>query len=103
MVSNGDKLIVVKDYEKCALLINLMTVISFAVLFLFVVGSLSHKMIGVEILHAFQTISLLQALSSICTPVFGLLKNINFVAGNFLFFSNSQAHIYNSNSYIDYS
>jgi hypothetical protein len=94
MVSNGDKLILVNNYDKCALLINLMTVLSFAVLFLFVVGSLTHKMIGVEILHAFQAIFLFQALSTNFTPVFGLLRYFSLVAGNFLFLDSARTHIY---------
>ena len=53
MTSQGDKLIVVNDYGKVTLLVNSMTILSFIVLFLFVAGSLSHKMIGVEILHSF--------------------------------------------------
>ena len=47
MISDGDKLIIVNDYGKITLLINFMTILSFVVLFLFVAGSLSHKMIGV--------------------------------------------------------
>jgi hypothetical protein len=80
-----------------------MTVLCFFVLFLFAVGSLAHKMIGVEILHAFQTIFLLQALSNNITPVFGLLRYLSLSAGNFLFLSNAQTHIYRSQSDIHYS
>jgi hypothetical protein len=103
MVSNGDKLIIVNNYDKCALLINLMTVLSFVVLFLFFVGSLTHKMIGVEILHAFQAIFLFQALSTNFTPVFGLLRYFSLVTGNFLFLSNVQTNIYSSKSEIHYN
>jgi len=95
MTSRGDKLIVVNNYDKMALLINFVTILSFVVLFLFVVGSLSHKMIGVEILHSFQLIFLLQALSNNFTPVFGLLKYLSIVSCNFLFL-NINTNIYNS-------
>ena len=94
MASQGDKIIVVNDYGKLTLLINVMTILSFVVLFLFVAGSLSHKMIGVEILHSFQTIFLLQALSNNSTPVFGLLRYLSIVLGNFLFLSNAQINVY---------
>jgi len=53
MNSNGDKMIIVKDYGRLINLINFIIVLSLVVLFLFVVGSLSHKMIGVETLHTF--------------------------------------------------
>ena len=96
MTSQGDKLIVVNDCGRVALLINVMTILSFVVLFLFVAGSLSHKMIGVEILHSFQTVFLLQALSNNSTPVFGLLRYFSIVSGNFLFLSNAQINIYRS-------
>ena len=94
MASQGDKIIVVNDYGKLTLLINVMTILSFVILFLFVAGSLSHKMIGVEILHSFQTIFLLQALSNNSTPVFGLLRYLSIVLGNFLFLSNAQINVY---------
>ena len=96
MTSRGDKLIVMNNYDKMALLINFLTILSFVVLFLFVAGSLSHKMIGVEILHSFQLIFLLQALSNNFTPVFGLLKYLSIVSGNFLFLININTNIYNS-------
>ena len=96
MTSQGDKLIVVNDYGKVTVLVNAMTILSFVVLFLFVAASLSHKMIGVEILHAFQTICLLQALSNNSTPVFGLLRYFSIVLGNFLFLSNAQINVYSS-------
>ena len=94
MISNGDKLIVVDDYGKINILINFMTILSFVILFLFVAGSLSHKMIGVEILHSFQLIFLLQALSNNSTPVFGLFKSLSIVSGNFLFMNDMQLNIY---------
>jgi hypothetical protein len=103
MVSHGDKLIIVNNYGKCAILINVMIVLSFVVLFLFVVGSLSHKMIGIEILHAFQAIFLFQALGNNFTPIFGLLRYFSLVAGNFLFLSNAQTNIYTSKSDIHYN
>ena len=103
MTSRGDKLIVVNNYDKMALLINFVTILSFVVLFLFVVGSLSHKMIGVEIIHSFQLIFLLQALSNNFTPVFGLLRNLSIVSGNFLFLLNIKTNIYNSRYAIQYN
>jgi hypothetical protein len=103
MVSNGDKLIIVNDYGKCEILIIFMKVLCFVLLFLFAVGSFTHKMIGVEILHAFQIIFLLQALSNNITPVFGLLRYFSIVAGNFLFLSNYETNIYRSQSDIHYS
>jgi len=103
MTSQVDKLIVVNDYGKVAALINVMTILSFIVLFLFAAGSLSHKMIGVEILHSFQTISVLQALSNNSTPVFGLLRYLSMVSGNFLFLSNAQLNIYSSKYANQYS
>jgi len=103
MISDGDKLIVVNNYGQIALLINLMIILSFVVLFLFVAGSLSHKMIGVEIIHSFQLIFLLQALSNNFTPVFGLLRNLSIVSGNFLFLLNIKTNIYNSRYAIQYN
>ena len=59
-------------------------------------GSLCHKMMGVEILHAFQLIFLLQTLSRNSTHIFGLLKNISIVFGNFLYLTNTQINVYHS-------
>jgi len=103
MISDGDKLIVVNDYGKIIILINFTTVLSFVVLFLLVIGSLSHKMIGVEILHSFQLIFLLQALSNNSTPVFGLLRYLSIVSGNFLFMNYMQLNIYSSKYATQYS
>ena len=103
MISDGDKLIVVNDYGKIIILINFTTVLSFVVLFLLVIGSLSHKMIGVEILHSFQLIFLLQALSNNSTPVFGLLRYLSIVSGNFLFMNYMQLNIYSSKYAIKYN
>jgi hypothetical protein len=94
MVSGGDKLIVVNNYDKIKLLVNFMTILSFVVLLIFIVGSFSHKMIGVEIIHSFQLIFLLQALSNNFTPVFGLLKYLSIVSCNFLFLLNTHINIY---------
>jgi len=103
MTSRGDKLIVMNNYDKMALLINFLTILSFVVLFLFVAGSLSHKMIGVEILHSFQLIFLLQALSNNSTPVFGLLRSLSIVSGNFLFMSNAKTNNYSLKYAIKYN
>ena len=103
MISDGDKLIVANDYGKIIILINFTTVLSFVVLFLFVAGSLSHKMIGVEILHSFQLVFLLQALSNNSTPLFGLFKSLSIVSGNFLFMNDMQLNIYSSKYATRYS
>jgi hypothetical protein len=94
MTSRGEKLVVIKDYDTMTLLKKTITVFCFIVLFLFFSGSLSHKMIGVEILHTFQLIFLLQALDNNVTPVFKLLNYFSIVSGNFLFLKNTRTNIY---------
>jgi hypothetical protein len=98
MTSNGDKLIVVRNYSTMVTLVNIMTIISFFALFLFAAGSLTHKMIGVETLHTFQIIFLLQMLNKNSTPVFGLMRSLSIVIGNFLFLINAQTDIYQAKS-----
>jgi len=96
MTSRADKLLVVNNSEIMNLLVKILTIISFAALIVFMIGSISHKMIGVETLHSFQLIFLLQALTNNYTPTFGLLKCLSMVLGNFLFISNDKINIYNS-------
>jgi hypothetical protein len=60
-------------------------------------------MIGVETLHSFQTIFLIEALSSNSTPVFGMLRNLSIVAGNFLFLNNAKTNIYISKYAVQYN
>jgi len=96
MTSRADKLLVVNNSGSMNLLVKILTIISFAALIIFMIGSISHKMIGVETLHSFQLIFLLQALTNNYTPTFGLLKCLSIVSGNFLFISNDKINIYNS-------
>lgn len=80
MTSAGSKLLVIKNYPAILTINQIITILAYVVIGVFLVSSLAYRMIGVEILHSFLVIYFVfleTASKSEAYMVFTNLKPIN--------------------------
>jgi len=73
------------------------------VLLVFLLGSATHKMIGVESIHSFQLIFFLHSINNNYTFFFLMFKYLTYLNGNFMYFFNKQLNIPNPSGAFDFS
>ena len=97
MISDDVKLIIITDKEKMLLYIKLEEIIAIITLCIFALGSLSHKMIGLETLVPIQIIYLTHLLNNNVTPIYSMLSFFADSAFNILHSSNHLSNIATGN------
>lgn len=83
MISNGMKLIITKDQAKILMCKQSIEIVSLVIVILFVISSLTHKMIGVEMIHSYQVIYLVHLLNGDYTQIYSVLRFFSFSAFDF--------------------
>lgn len=93
MNSDGQKLLIVASeglIQRLSFLYGGITLIAWGV---FVLSLLTHKMIGVELLHSFQVIYFTHLINNDYTPPFSILAQLANSGLNALFSSNQSSNI----------
>jgi hypothetical protein len=102
MVSNGIKLIIVKDWSQFLSFKNTVCGLSLTILALFFVSLFVHKMIGVELIHTYQVVYLVHLVNPNYTPHYSLLKWFALTVYDFLSASNGCTNIDSTSSHAEF-
>lgn len=102
MISNGMKLIITKDHTKMLMCKESIEIISLVIIILFVLSSLTHKMIGVEMIHSYQVIYLVHLLNGDYTQLYSLLRFFSYSAFDFLMIKDNLSTIVSVHTQISF-
>ena len=94
MKSRGVRLIIYDSYNHMQIIQWILYGISISAVLLFVLGSITHKMIGAEVLTTFQIILFTSILNTKYTQSYSILNYLSPVSGNYYYFSNYQSNYY---------
>jgi len=103
MASKGVKLVIVKNYSTIKLMEYILLGFSSFILLLFVFGSLFHKMIGMETLHAFQLLYFIHSLDKSYTSPYSMFRFLTYLNCNFFYFFNKELSIPHPNNSFTYN
>jgi hypothetical protein len=103
MISSNMKLIVSNTGSKKDMLDSAIGILSLAALILFILSSIFHRMMGVELLHSFQLIYFVSELSPIQTEVYSSFTKLASVNLNLKYFINKQRNYYCENCFNSFS
>jgi hypothetical protein len=93
MISNGFKLIIIKNAAELNICKIIFQVFSIIILMIFFLSLFAHKMIGVELIHCFQVIYLVHLINPSYTLPYSLIKYFAPITFNFLYFQNDWTNI----------
>jgi hypothetical protein len=102
MVSNGAKLIIVKDWSQFLSFKDAVCGLSLTILALFFVSLFVHKMIGVELIHTYQVVYLVHLVNPNYTPHYSLLRWFALTVFDFLSPSNGYTNIGSISSHAEF-
>jgi len=88
MVAKGAKLFYMNSYSNAKTMEYVFLGLNCLVFIMFVLGSISHKMIGVETIHTFQLIFFIHSMSTDYTYSFSMFKYLTYLNANFMYFFN---------------
>jgi hypothetical protein len=102
MVSNGTKLIIVKDLSQFLSFKNAVCGLSLTILALFFISLFVHKMIGVELIHTYQVVYLVHLINPNYTPHYSLLRWFALTVFDLLSASNGYTNINSISSHAEF-
>jgi hypothetical protein len=102
MVSNGTKLIIVKNLSQFLYFKDAVCGLSLTILALFFISLFVHKMIGVELIHTYQIVYLVHLVNPNYSPHYGLLRWFALTVFDFLSPSNGYINIGSISSHAEF-